>query len=118
MAKKLNIKRTAVGSHDLFFEVGFMSEENTEKSFFVNWPIMYIYAGRFGKIINNLVARGCMSEDVALETKKKIIELQNLIDIVAITHDVEKQNIAEDLFHVIMLTLFETLDKCFEKEAV
>jgi len=95
-----------------------MSEENSEKSFFVNWPIMLIYAGRFGKVIDNLVARGCISENVALETKKKIIELENLIDIVAVTHDREKQNRAEDLFHVIMLTLFETLDRCFEKGAV
>jgi hypothetical protein len=99
----------------LSFEVGFVSEENSEKSFFVNWPIMLIYAGRFGKVIDNLEARGCISKSVALETKKKIIELENLIDIVAVTHDVEKQNRAEDIFHVIMLTLFETLDRCFEK---
>jgi hypothetical protein len=79
---------------------------------------MYIYAGRFGKVIDNLVARGCISESVAFETKKKIIELQKLIGIVAVAHDKEKQNRAEDIFHVIMLTLFEALDKCFEKGAV
>jgi len=90
-------------------------EENTEKSFFVNWPIMVIYAGRFGKVIDNLEAVGCISKKVALETKKTIAELQNLIDIVAVTHDKEKQNRAEDLFHVIMTTLFEVLDTCFEK---
>jgi hypothetical protein len=92
-----------------------MSEENTEKSFFVNWPIMVIYAGRFGKVIDNLEAKGCISKDLASKTKKTIAELQNLIDIVVVTHDKEKQNRAEDLFHVIMTTLFEALDKCFEK---
>ena len=92
-----------------------MSEENNEKSFFINWPIMLIYAGRFGKVIDNLEAVGCISKGVALETKKKIIELENLIDIVAVTHDIEKQNRAENIFHVIMSVLFETLDRCFEK---
>jgi len=101
--------------HGLSFEVGFLSEENSEKSFFVNWPIMLIYAGRFGKVIDNLEAKGCISKDLASKTKKTIAELENLIDIVAVTHDVEKQNRAEDLFHVIMLTLFEVLDNCFNK---
>ena len=92
-----------------------MSEENSEKSFFVNWPIMYIYVGRFGEIIDNLEAMGCISKDLALKTKKTIMELQDLIDIVTVTHDKEKQNMAEDLFHVVMLTLFEALDNCFDK---
>ena len=92
-----------------------MVEESSGKPFFVNWPVMVMYAGRFGKVIDSLEAKGCISKDSALETKKKITELQNLIDIVAVTHDVEKQNRAEDIFHVIMLTLFEALDRCFEK---
>jgi len=95
--------------------VGFLSEENTEKSFFVNWPIMLIYAGRFGKVIDNLEAVGCLSKKVALETRKTIAEFENLIDIVAVTHDKEKQDRAEDLFHVIMTTLLGALDTCFEK---
>jgi hypothetical protein len=37
---------------------------------------------------------------------------------VAVTHDTEKQNMAEDIFHAIMLTLFEALDKCFDKGLV
>ena len=92
-----------------------MSEENSGKSFFVNWPVMYMYAGRFGKVIDNLEARGCISKNLALETKKTIAELQTLIDIVTVTHDKEKQNRAEDLFHVIMITLFKALDNCFDK---
>jgi hypothetical protein len=95
-----------------------MSEESSGKSFFVNWPVMVMYAGRFGKVIDSLEAKGCISKDSALETKKKITELQNLIDIVAVTHDTEKQNMAEDIFHAIMLTLFEALDKCFDKGLV
>jgi len=39
-----------------------MSEEYNEKSFFVNWPIMLIYAGRFGKVIDNLEAVGCFQK--------------------------------------------------------
>jgi len=92
-----------------------MSEENTERSFFIDWPIMLIYVSSFYRVIDNLEAMGCISKDLASRIKKTIIELQNLIDIVAITHDREKQNRAEDLFHVIMITLFETLDNCFEK---
>jgi len=92
-----------------------MNEENSEKSFFVNWPIMYIYAGRFGKIIDNLEARGCISKSLAIKTRETIVGLQKLIDIITVTHDKEKQNMAEDLFHVIMLTLFEALDNCFDK---
>ena len=92
-----------------------MNEEDSEKSFFVNWPVMYMYAGCFGKVIDSLEARGCISKNTALETKKTIAELQNLIDVVTITHDREKQNRAEDLFHVIMITLFEAFDNCFNK---
>jgi hypothetical protein len=92
-----------------------MSEENNEKSFFINWPIMLIYSGQLGKVIGNLEAVGCISKSLALETKKRIVELQDLIDIVVVTHDKEKQNRAEDLFHIIMLVLFNALDNCFDK---
>ena len=93
-----------------------MAEEDSGRSFYVNWPVMYIYAGRFGKVIDNLEARGCISKDLALEAKKTITELQNLIDVVTVTHDKEKQDRAEDLFHVIMITLFKALDNCFDKQ--
>jgi hypothetical protein len=47
-------------------------EESSGKSFFVNWPVMVMYAGPFsGKVIDSLEAKGCISKDSALETKKR-----------------------------------------------
>ena len=92
-----------------------MSQENTERTFYINWPIFLAYAGRFYGVIDNLEAVGCISGNLANETKKKIAELINLINIVTVTHDVDRENRAEDLFHVIMTTLFGALDNCFEK---
>jgi hypothetical protein len=92
-----------------------MSEKDSERSFYINWPVFLMYSNRFGKVFDGLEARGCISKDLASETKKKIAEVSELIISATEEHDKDKASKAEDLFNEIMQTLFKALDNCFDK---
>jgi len=92
-----------------------MSEEDSENSFFINWPVFLMYSNSFGKTIDSLEVRGCITEDLAEETKKKIAEVSRLIITATEDHDKDKVSRAEDLFNEIMQTFFKAIDNCFDK---
>jgi len=94
-----------------------MSEEDSERSFYINWPTWLIYINGFKKAIDNLEAEGCVSGDLAAKTKEKIAEASELIIAATEDHDKEKQDKAKDLVHEIMQTFFGMLDNCYNKYA-
>jgi len=94
-----------------------MSEKDSERSFYINWPALLAHVNWFGKAIDYLEAEGCASGDLAAEAKKKIAEASELIIAAAEDHDKEKQNKAEDLVNEVMHAFFAMLDNCYNKYA-
>ena len=94
-----------------------MSEKDSERSFYINWPALLARVDFFRKAIDYLEAEGCTSGDLAAEAKKKIAEASELIIAATEGHDKEKQNKAEDLVNEVMQAFFAMLDYCFDKYA-
>ena len=92
-----------------------MSEKDSERSFYINWPALLARVDFFKKAIDYLEAEDCASGDLAAEAKKKIAEASELIIAATEDHDKEKQNKAEDLVNEVMQAFFAMLDKCFDK---
>jgi pyrroloquinoline quinone (PQQ) biosynthesis protein C len=94
-----------------------MSEKDSERSFYINWPALLARVDFFKKAIDYLEAEDCASEDLAAEAKKKIAEASELIIAATEDHDKEKQNKAEDLVNEVMHMFFAMLDNCYNKYA-
>jgi len=94
-----------------------MSEKDSERSFYINWPALLARVDWFKKAIDYLEAEGCTSGDLAAEAKKKIAEASELIIAATEDHDKEKQNKAEDLVNEVMHAFFAMLDNCYNKYA-
>jgi len=94
-----------------------MSEKDSERSFYINWPALLARVDWFKKAIDYLEAEGCASGDLAAEAKKKIAEASELIIAATEDHDKEKQNKAEDLVNEVMHVFFAMLDNCYNKYA-
>jgi len=94
-----------------------VSEKDSERSFYINWPALLAHVDFFRKAINYLETEGCASEDLAAEAKKKIDEAIVLITTATEDHDKEKQNKAEDLINEVMHAFFVMLDNCYNKYA-
>ena len=92
-----------------------MSEKDSERSFYINWPALLARVDWFKRAIDYLETEGCTSEDLAAEAKKKIAEASELIIAATEDHDKEKQNKAEDLVNEVMQAFFAMLDNCFDK---
>ena len=94
-----------------------MSEKDSGKSFYINWPALLARVDFFRKAIDYLETEGCTSGDLAAEAKKKIAEAVELITTATEDHDKEKQNKAEDLINEVMHEFFAMLDNCYNKYA-
>jgi len=94
-----------------------MSEKDSERSFYINWPAFLARVDFFRKAIDYLEAEGCASGDLVTEARKKMGEAIELITAAAGDHDKEKQNKAEDLINEVMQAFFAMLDNCYNKYA-
>jgi len=94
-----------------------MSEGDSERSFYINWPTLLMHINWFARAIDYLETEGCVSGDLAAEAKKKIAEASELIIAATEDHDKGKRDRAEDLVHEIMQTFFGMLDNCYNKYA-
>ena len=94
-----------------------MSEEDSEKSFYIDWPTWLISVNWFGKAIDYLESEGCASGDLVAEARKKIAEASELIIAATEDHDKDKQDRAKGLVHEITQMFFKMLDNCYDKYA-
>jgi len=92
-----------------------MSQENSEKSFFIDWPTLLAYVDWFRKAIDYLEAEGCVSGDLITEAKEKIAEAVKLIAVAVENNDKDKQDRAENLINEIKQVFFTMLDNCYNK---
>jgi hypothetical protein len=94
-----------------------MSEKDSERSFYIDWPALLARVDFFRKAIDYLETEGCTSEDLAAEAKKKLDKASELIIAATEDHDKEKQNKAEDLINEVLHAFFTMLDNCYNKYA-